>query len=79
MLYLLAGTANAPLRADGMASEVLQYPPKPLPPGACTCRLGWDKERLGMDCPSPWATPAGTSKVSSLRRARALHQQHSLM
>uniref|UniRef100_A0A383WE90 Ammonium transporter AmtB-like domain-containing protein n=1 Tax=Tetradesmus obliquus TaxID=3088 RepID=A0A383WE90_TETOB len=58
-----AGTANAPLCADGMASEVLQYPPKPLPPAACTCRLGWDKERLGMDCPSPWATPAGTSKV----------------
>jgi hypothetical protein len=43
---------------------MLQYPPRPLPPGACTCRIGWDKQRLGMECPSPWASAAGIRKVS---------------
>jgi hypothetical protein len=60
-----AGSAgHGPLQADAMASELLQYPPRPLPQGACTCRIGWDKQRLAMDCPSPWASAAGTSKVS---------------
>ncbi|KAF8070911.1 hypothetical protein HT031_000992 [Scenedesmus sp. PABB004] len=59
--------------------EILQYPPRPMPAGACTCRHGWNKERVPMECPSPWASPAGTSKVRArtaavggARAARAL-------
>lgn len=44
-------------------SEVLSYPPPPLPDHACTCRLRYDKSRIPMACPQPWSTPAGNSSV----------------
>ncbi|WIA11531.1 hypothetical protein OEZ85_011642 [Tetradesmus obliquus] len=49
-----------PVDAD---KEILQYPPRAMPADACTCRHGWNKTRVPMACPSPWSSPAGTSKV----------------
>lgn len=45
------------------ALELLAYPPRPLPPGACTCRVNAEGERVAMGCPSPWDHPAGTKQV----------------
>jgi hypothetical protein len=46
------------------AAEVLAYPPRPMPPRACTCRHTFNSTRVPMDCPSPWSSRAGTSLVS---------------
>lgn len=54
-----------PLHAVDKSQELLQYPPRPMPAGSCTCRLDMNKTRIPMDCPSPWSTPAGTTLVSS--------------
>lgn len=43
----------------GAAQQALQHPPRPLPPGACTCRLDGNGSRVPMDCPSPWQHAAG--------------------
>jgi hypothetical protein len=44
-------------------SEVLQYPPRPLPPGACACRTDADGKRVPRDCLSPWDHAAGDKLV----------------
>jgi hypothetical protein len=53
------------LPAVDKAFEVLQYPPRPMPDGACTCRYDMNKSRIPMDCPSPWSNLAGTTMVST--------------
>lgn len=46
------------------SKELLQYPPRAMPAGACTCRHGWGKDPVPMDCPSPWSSIGGTSQVA---------------
>ncbi|KIZ04477.1 hypothetical protein MNEG_3478 [Monoraphidium neglectum] len=47
------------------AAELLQYPPRKLPEGSCTCRTDANEERVPTACPSPWSTPAGTDQVAT--------------
>lgn len=60
--HLLSAGRNTP----AFDHELLLYPAHPMPPNACTCRLGYDKSRMAMDCPSPWDSLAGTSQVCCL-------------
>ena len=43
--------------------ELLQYPPRPLPRDACTCRLDADGARVPMPCPSPWEAAAAAGRA----------------
>ncbi|KAI8471777.1 MAG: glycoside hydrolase superfamily [Monoraphidium minutum] len=40
--------------------EALRYPPRKLPPDACTCRVTGGGERVPTKCPGPWDHAAGT-------------------
>ncbi|GBF87397.1 glycoside hydrolase [Raphidocelis subcapitata] len=51
--------------------ELLQWPPRPVPRGACSCRVAVNGSRSGMDCPSPWDHPAGASQVPTPIRVGA--------